>query len=44
MTNYKDLYEKIIERDKIIRDNQDFFNDLIYDLEQIIKRIKEKII
>lgn len=34
----------IIERDKIIRDNQDFFNDLIYDLEQIIKRIKEKIL
>jgi len=40
----QNLYEMIYNRDKIIRDDQDFFTDLIDDLEQIIKRTKEKIL
>ena len=44
MKELTDSDKMIIERDKIIRDNQEFFNDLIYGLNQIIKRIKEKLL
>lgn len=37
----ENLEKAIIERDKIIRDNNEFLEDLKFDFKQLIKNIKE---